>query len=231
MLDLTVKPKLSLLGEDCRNLLAQVDDYALDYNLFLFKGIHDKIKNNDSGLISTIESLQIAIPKEYSDIIYNPLRDGKLEPSTTSKLQDRILCLLIEERHRRDIDMLNKRVDGKVKYIELENPSKYEIKSMFYKAFDGAKNDYEEQFRRFALLQSLEYDFEHNLDEDSDYQNDDDLVAHFCDEALMNFKIDQSTKEEDVLNTEIVRILLPLASQVILGNEDDENEDEEGNME
>lgn len=231
MLDLSVAPKLSLLTDESRDLLAQVDDYALDYNIFLLKGIHDTIESKDDNLITTIESLHSAIPQEYSSIIYNPLQDGKFVPSTTSNLEDRILRLLIEERHRRDMNLLNKLVGDKIKYIELENPYKYEIKSKFYQAFNSNKDDYKEQFRRFALLQSLEYDFEHQLDDESDYQNDNDLISHFCDDTLMSFKLKPSDKEEDVLNNEIVRILLPLASQVILGQGDDDDEDDDDGKE
>lgn len=226
MLDLSVAPKLSLLTKESRDLLAQVDNYALDYNIFLLKGIHDTIKSNDTELITTIETLHATIPQEYSKIIFNPLQNGNFIPSTTSNLEDRILGLLIEERHRRDINILNKLTGDKINYIELENPYKYEIKSNFFQAFNANKEEYKEIFRRFALLQSLEYDFEHDLDDDSDYQNDDDLIEHFCDETIMSFKLTQPVKEENVLNNEIVRILLPLASQVIMGQGDDENDED-----
>ncbi|TID16236.1 hypothetical protein CANINC_004235 [Pichia inconspicua] len=205
MLDLSVAPKLSLLTKESRDLLAQVDNYALDYNIFLLKGIHDTIKSNDTELITTIETLHATIPQEYSKIIFNPLK---------------------MERHRRDINILNKLTGDKINYIELENPYKYEIKSNFFQAFNANKEEYKEIFRRFALLQSLEYDFEHDLDDDSDYQNDDDLIEHFCDETIMSFKLTQPVKEENVLNNEIVRILLPLASQVIMGQGDDENDED-----
>lgn len=226
MLDLSVAPKLSLLTKESRDLLAQVDNYALDYNIFLLKGIHDTIKSNDTELITTIETLHATIPQEYSKIIFNPLQNGNFIPSTTSNLEDRILGLLIEERHRRDINILNKLTGDKINYIELENPYKYEIKSNFFQAFNANKEEYKEIFRRFALLQSLEYDFEHDLDDDSDYQNDDDLIEHFCDETIMSFRLTQPVKEENVLNNEIVRILLPLASQVIMGQGDDENDED-----
>ena len=229
MLDLERAPRLSELSEKSTHLLEKVDDYALDYNIFLFKGIDNVIDTNDEKLCSFIDSLFITLPKEYSSLIYNPLDASgkKINPSTTSKLQKRLLSLLIQERHRRDINSLNKQFDNKIQYVELEDPGKYQIKSVYYKTFDGAKEDFADQFSRLALLQSLEYDFEHTLDDDSDYQNDDDLIEHFCDEKMLNFKLDKSQTKAEVVNSEIIRVLLPLASQVVLGQSEDEGDEED----
>lgn len=235
MIDLKTVPRLGKLSDESTQLLAKVDDYALDYNIFLFEGIGNVIDTNDAQLVSFIESLFITIPKEYSSLIYNPLSlpGKKINPSTTSKLQKRLLSLLIQERHKRDIQLLNEKFDNKIEYVELENPDKYEIKSIYYKTFNSAKDEYADQFGRLALLQSLEYDFEHALDDESDYQNDDDLVEHFCDDRMLDFKLDTSKTENEVMNSELIRVLLPLASQVIMGQEgegeaeDDETDGEE----
>lgn len=228
MIDLTTNAQISELSDSSKALLAKVDDYVLDYNIFLFKGMREIIASHDERLKSIIQSLFLTLPEEYSAMIFNPMEksDGKIEPSTTSKLQDRLLSLLIQERHRRDIDVLNSRFENKIKYIELGDPFKYEIKSPFYKTFNESKEDYGEQFNKLALLQSLEYDFEHVMDEESDYQSDDDLVGHFCDDSVVDFKLDASKTDADVMDSEIVRVLLPLASQVIL-SENDEDEVEE----
>lgn len=226
MLDLESKPVLSSLKEENKNLIASVDDYVLDYNLFVLNSVREVLVSNDNQLVSFIQALIASLPDEYSNLIYNPIDDnGKINLSTTSKLQERLLNLLIQERHRRDIIALNKQFEEKIKYLELENPFKYEIKSPYYKAFLGAKDEQADQFHKLALLQSLEYDFEHNLDEESDYKTDDDLLEHFLDDAIVNFKLDGNVKEEDVMNSEIVKIMLPLAAQVIMGD-DDEVEDE-----
>lgn len=224
MLDLNTPPKLSTLSEGQKELLSKIDDYALDYNIFLFRGMKEMIDNNDSKLISIISTLFASIPKEYSEIIFNPLDkdSGKLIASTTSKIQNRLLSLLIQERHKRDIEILNKQFENKINYIELEDPFKYEIKSAYFKAFQEGKADYYDQFNKLALLQSLEYDFEHELNDDSDYQSDDDLIDHFCDDNIVNFKLSDFEKEEDVLGNEIVRFILPLASQVLLSDDNDE---------
>lgn len=231
MLDLKTKPRLSQLSSKNRELLSNVDDYALDYNIFLSKGIDDMITGDDTNLKSMVDMLFASIPETYTKMIYNPIdpTTKQLTHSTTSALQNRLLSLLIQERHRRDIDNLNKNFENKIKYVELEDPRKYEIKSRFYQTFNNARGEYLEQFNRLALLQSLEYDFEHELDDDSDYQTDDDLIDHFCDEAIQKFKLDGSKTEEDVINSEIVRVLLPLASQVIMGQggDDDDDDDEE----
>lgn len=229
MIDLEKTPKLNELNQQSRDLLSKVDDYALDYNIFLFKGINNVIANNDDNLKSFIDSLFLTIPTEYSKMIYNPLdsKTQKINPSTTTKLQQRLLNLIIQERHRRDINQLNKQFENKIKYVELEDPNKYEIKSPFYQTFNNSKDDYKEQFEKLALLQSLEYDFEHTLDEDSDYQNDNDLIDHFCDDEMINFKLDNSKNENDVVNSAIVRVLLPLASQVIIGQNDNEQGDKD----
>jgi hypothetical protein len=228
MLDLNSAPRLDQLSEDLRASLNKVDNYALDYNIFLFKGMQETIASNNEKLLSILKSLFVSIPKEYLEIIHNPIDEetGKLLPTTTSQLQNRLLSLLIQERHRRDIENLNKQFEDKIKYVQLDDPHKYEIKSLYFKTFDEGKEDYQEQFNRLALLQCLEYDFEHVIDEESDYQNDDDLIDHFCDESILNFKLDDFENEESVLGSEIVRFILPLASQAILSN-DDEDDDKE----
>ncbi|GAV26845.1 hypothetical protein PMKS-000301 [Pichia membranifaciens] len=229
MIDLKTAPRLGKLSNQSTQLLAQVDDYALDYNIFLFKGIGNVIDTNDAQLVSFIESLFITLPKEYSSLIYNPLNlpANKINPSTTSKLQKRLLSLLIQERHKRDIQLLNKKFENKIKYVELEEPEKYEIKSIYYRTFDEAKDEYADQFGRLALLQSLEYDFEHALDNDSDYQSDDNLVEHFCDDRMLDFELGKSKSEDEVVNSQIIRVLLPLASQVILGQQGEGEEEGE----
>lgn len=226
MLDLTIDPRLSQLSTEKRELLTKVDDYALDYNIFLSKGVDDIIKSNDKQLISFIQKLFITIPDEYVKLIYNPINETseKINPSTTSKLQKRLLSLLIQERHRRDIYLLNKQFDDKIKYIELEDPFKYEIKSHYFKIFSESNDDFKEQFNKIALFQSLEYDFEHVLDDDSDYQNDDDIVDNFCDDKILQFKVADFKKEDDVINDEIAKLLMPMASQVILSPNEEEEE-------
>jgi hypothetical protein len=75
------------------------------------------------------------------------------------------------------------------------------------------------------LLQSLEYDFEHSLDDENDYQSDDDLIAHFCDDELMEFTLKGSETDEITVNqSEIARVILPLASQAILSNDESDKE-------
>ena len=228
VLDLTASPQLGSLNEISRENLSKIHDYALDYNIFLFKGIKECIDNNEISLIESIEALFESIPNEYSKLIHNPLGGSKTfkDPSTTSKLQNRLLELLIQERHYRDIENLNKQFDDKIQYIKLDDPSVYEIKSIFFKTFQDSKDEFKDQFRKFALLQSLEYDFEHNLDNDSEYQNDNDIIDQFCDETLLNFKLENTKNDETIVNeSEIARVILPLASQVILG-EDEEEDDE-----
>lgn len=228
MWNIEERPKLAELSAESRENLSKVHDYALDYNIFLLKGIKQKIDDNDEGLIVSVTALFDSIPKEYSQMMYNPLAADCArfnEPSTTSMLQFRVLDLLIQERHRRDIDVLNAKFENKIKYEPLSNPWKYEIKSPYYRAFAEANEEFADQFVKFALLQSLEYDFEHSLDDENDYQSDDDLIAHFCDDELMEFTLKGSETDEITVNqSEIVRVILPLASQAILSNDESDKE-------
>lgn len=229
MWDITERPQLDALSAKGRDNLAQVHNYALDYNIFLLKGIKQRIDDNDSSLLASLNAIFGSIPKEYAQLMYNPLEgDGESisEPSTTSKLQFRVLDLLIQERHRRDIEMLNLKFENKIKYEPLTDPWKYEIKSVYYSAFQQANDEFSDQFIKFALLQSIEYDFEHSLDDENDYQNDDDLIAHFCDEEMMDFTLKGKEDEDEIVvnQSSIARVILPLASQTIFANDEGEEE-------
>lgn len=223
---LDTSSSLSLLSEKSLEKLALVDNYVLDFNIFLFKGILDTHRSHNGQLSETVSQLMSSIPEEYQDKIFNPLNEEKhVVYTTTNRLQSRMLELLIHERHKRDIAMINDKLGGKLSYVPLEKPLVYEIKSPFFLTFNQSKNDYQQQFYRLALLQLLEYDFEHELTEDGDYTCDDDLIDDFCSEAVMNFKLENAKDEKDVMDNEIIKVLIPLASQVLLMNDSDEEEE------
>ena len=149
-----------------------------------------------------------------------------------------MLLLLILERHRRDIIALNKLLAADLKnpktinYVELKDPMKYEIKSPIFRSFEGAKDVYQGSFKKFSVLQSIEYDFEHVIDENGDYQNDNDLVDAFCSDDVMKFNAklceskDKSydSLEDVVANSRIARVLIPLAAQAFLLGDGKEEE-------
>jgi len=234
---------LQLLAEESRKKLAHVPDYPLDYNIFLFKGIADAQKDGESELVKFRESIVSSIPEDYGNLLFkglNETSDGsiKLEATTTSRIQCRLLLLLILERHRRDIIALNKLLAADLKnpktinYVELKDPMKYEIKSPIFRSFEGAKDVYQGSFKKFSVLQSIEYDFEHVIDENGDYQNDNDLVDAFCSDDVMKFNAklceskDKSydSLEDVVANSRIARVLIPLAAQAFLLGDGKEEE-------
>lgn len=214
---------IEALSEKSRELLGKVDSYVLDFNIFLFKGINETHTRENDKLLAFINQLMASIPLEYKTKIFNPIENDKVNLTTTSKLQLRLLELLIHERHRRDIETINSQLGGKLKYIPLQHPQKYEIKSPFYLTFKQSNDEYENQFYKLALLQSLEYDFEHDLNEADDYQNDDDLVKEFCTDSILEFQLKDAKKESDIMDSELIKVLIPLASQVILMEGDEEN--------
>lgn len=220
---------IASLSENSRELLQKVDPYVLDFNIFLFKGINETHSRDNAKLHEFLSQVLASIPSEYKTKIFNPIEDDKVILTTTSRLQLRLLELLIHERHRRDIEVINSRLGGKLQYIPLNDPLKYEIKSPFYLTFKQSNDDYVNQFYKLAMLQCLEYDFEHNLDESDDYQNDDDLVKEFCSDSIMEFKLSDATKETDIMDSELIKVLIPLASQVMLmeGDEAEDNDEAE----
>lgn len=230
---------LESLSDDSRKKLTRISEYPLDYNIFLFKGIKDSRKDDEKELIKFRKSVLDNIPKDYGNLVFNGLTEKKdgssdIEPTTTSRLQDRLLQILILERHRRDIIALNKLLSAdpkntkKIQYIKLNEPLKYEVKSPIYRSFESNKELYESSFRKFAVLQSVEYDFEHVIDENGDYQNDDDLIDAFCtpevlefNEELIKNKDKGPDKIEDLVdNSRIARVLIPLAAQAFFLSED-----------
>lgn len=236
---------LELLSQKSKDKLTQVPDYPLDYNIFLCKGIAEAQKDDEAELLKFRESIVDSIPDDYGNLIFKGLTkngDGsmKLESTTTSKLQRRLLLLLILERHRRDIIALNRLLatDPKnckiIHYVELKDPMQYEIKSPIFRSFEGAKDVYQGSFKKISVLQNIEYDFEHAIDENGDYQNDDDLVDAFCTEDVMKFnsKLNETddkaydSLEDVVANSRIARVLIPLAAQAFLlddGKEEKKN--------
>ncbi|GMM31202.1 hypothetical protein DAMA08_039470 [Martiniozyma asiatica (nom. inval.)] len=232
---LSSNSSLAALGESSRDLLGKIDNYVLDYNIFLYKGIVNAHNTDNAKLHGTLSILFDAIPDEYKGTLFNPIDGQKVGLTTTAILQMRMLELLIHERHRRDIDVLNKQLDGKIKYYPLEKTDKYEIKSPFYLTFIKSSGEYANQFQRLALLQSLEYDFEHELDDDNELQSDDDLVNLFCTDAVLDFDMKDLKDVQDVVNSQIAQLFIPLAAKSILMQDDeddssnhDENENEKG---
>ncbi|GME98350.1 unnamed protein product [Ambrosiozyma monospora] len=159
---------LSTLSKELNDKLSTVPDYPLDYNIFLFKGIKDSRKDFEKELIDLRLDIFQSIPEEYGRLVFKGVEEGSngdkiLIHTTTSKLQDRLLELLILERHRRDIDILNKMLDTKpgndahIKLVQLEDPFKYEIKSPIYNSFQANADSYKESFKKFNILQNIEY--------------------------------------------------------------------------
>ncbi len=70
--------------------------------------------------------------------------------------------------------------------VSLENLRSMKLSPFISKLSESKMS--QDQFNKFALMQSLEYDFEHILDGDSEYQNDDDIVDQFCDDTLFRFQ-------------------------------------------
>ncbi|VEU20075.1 DEKNAAC100287 [Brettanomyces naardenensis] len=231
------------LSEGSRTKLSTVSDYPLDYNIFLFKGISDSRKEDEQELINFRKSILDSVPEDYGNLVFGGLGkkdDGtpKLELTTTARLQERLLKLLILERHKRDIEALNRMLASdpenkkRINYNEIKEPLKYEIKSPIYRSFESHKALYKNSFKKFSLLQNVEYDFEHVIDEDGDYQNDNDLVDAFCTEDIVGFNEkmkenkgkDYDSLEDVVSNSEIGRVLIPLAAQTFILEDDETTE-------
>lgn len=228
---------LNNLSGGWRETLTQVPDYPLDYNIFLSRGIENAREDQADELVKFRKSVIDSIPEDYGGVMFNGLEkqtDGslKLEKTTTALLQNRLLKLLILERHRRDMLVLNRILAADpnnvkhINYVELKEPLKYEIKSPIYKTFEEDTERYQSSFNKFSLLQNIEYEFEHTIDEDGDYQRDEDLLEAFCTEDVMNFdKTLEANRGKDIDNlvadSEIGRVLLPLAAQALfLQNKD-----------
>ncbi|KAH3665922.1 hypothetical protein OGAPHI_004111 [Ogataea philodendri] len=210
---LDAKVDFANLSTESLEKLTKVSDFALDYNIFLFKGIKQARESDTKELIDFRLDLFNSIPKDHGSMIFRGLDksasgDYTLIPTTTSRLQDRLLELLILERHRRDIQVLSKLANKKINPVPLEDPNVYEIKSPLYQRLLSTKDEYETSFKRFAMMQNVEYDFENELD-DGDYENDNDLVQQFCTDDL--FEVDPKNLDE----SELAKILIPLASKTI----------------
>lgn len=215
MLNLEVAPQLESLDKDTLTSLKLVNDYILDYNINMYKTINNLVISNDEKLISLLEPIFEIIPEDHLKNIFNPVETKKhIDLSTTIKLQNRILNLLIQERHKRDIDCLNSKLDKKINLIKLNDPLVYEIKSPYYLTF-SKDDDLNNKFVKFAMLQSIEYDFENKIDSNSDYQSDDDLMNHFID-GITDIEID-----DNIVNKDIARLIIPLAASVILNDPND----------
>lgn len=205
---------LAGLTPKSRALLSSVDPYALDLNVFLFEGIQRALQDRAGDLCEYVEGVITALPLELRSKVWDASAGGKLALTTTALLQLRLLDLLRRERHRRDIEALNvamKAAGGRIPYLALGDASKYEIKSPYYKAFVGATDEYADKCYRLALLQCIEYDYEH-----ADICTDDELVELFCSDALMAFKLDAEAKPHAdtaaaVDESAIVRVFLPEA--------------------
>ncbi|KAG7697732.1 hypothetical protein KL929_000213 [Ogataea haglerorum] len=206
-------PSLAKLQTASSQKLAQVSDFPLDYNIFLFKEIKHARERDVQEMIDFRLDLFDSIPQDYSSLIFRGLEkrpDGSYElfPTTTSKLHDRLLELLILERHRRDISQLSKITGRTIEAVELADPNLYEIKSPIYQQLLATKDEYQTSFKRFAMLQNVEYDFENRLD-GTDVSSDDDLVQQFCTQDV----IDVDPENLDELR--LAQILIPLASKAI----------------
>lgn len=211
-------PSFDQLSEESKNLLERIPDYPLDFNIFIFKGIHDIRPSMKDELAEFRLNLNGESIKE----------DGL---TNTSKLQDRLLEILMIERHRRDIILLNQFINAKggdktIKPIQLKSPLSYEIKSPIFKKLQSSQSTYDQSFRKFAILQNLEFDFE------SDPMTDDELIEEFVSEELLNFnelylKKDvptEQTFEEIFQQGKFIRVVIPLAAQGILMGVDIEKE-------
>ncbi|CDK29093.1 unnamed protein product [Kuraishia capsulata CBS 1993] len=229
------------LSESSKELLCRVPDYPLDYNLFIFKGIHKVRPQMKADLCEfRVQAAENTPRGDNADKavhlgILKPAdkdadaNDYELELTTTSKLQDRLMKILILERHRRDIAMLNRVLEQENKSITpiaLTDPLVYKIKSpLFATLWSQHYDNHEQSFKKFAILQNLEYEFERDLSENpevNDVTDDDSLIRLFCDSKdVMEFdikdQIDQDLLDKQVLDdSKIVQIMIPLAAQAIL---------------
>lgn len=215
-----VLPSFDTLNEESIDILKQIPDYPLDFNIFIFKGIRDiRLKIADDL-------------KEFRLVLQDDKLKNGLELTSTSQLQDRLLQILIIERHRRDIELLNLFINSRdssknVKAIKLIQPFNYDIKSPIFKKLNSSAENYQESFRKFAILQNLEYEFEEQL------LNDDELIQEFISDEILKFNElylkdkDKPIEDlfEDIFNEgKFIRIVIPLAAQGILMGVDIEKE-------
>ncbi|ODV84613.1 hypothetical protein CANARDRAFT_8595 [[Candida] arabinofermentans NRRL YB-2248] len=248
--------KISNVKQSNWDKLYKVSDYALDYNLHLFKGIRDARLNGQQELLDFRRSIFDSVPEDYKKMLFYGIDDvtGTLECTTTARLQERLLGLLIFERHRRDIALLNALLaeggsDKKVETIELGDPYVYEIKSVLFKGFQGReesddnegdkeKNKTGGKFMKFAMIQNLEFDYEHELaDEEADEEDseeircDDDLLEQFLTDDIVSFndslkKLKIEGKSDDDIMKYIVeecrigKVFIPMAGGTIFSGED-----------
>ncbi|ODV58835.1 uncharacterized protein ASCRUDRAFT_77566 [Ascoidea rubescens DSM 1968] len=248
-------------------LLSKIPDYVLDYNIFFFKGVK-KFRDEDSKSSSSpaINEIKRLICKNSVDNCEN-INYNLDEKTKTCIMHDRLLTYLVLERKRRDKFLLKMYLDSQlnkdksksknqkksIEEIEKEfseiklldeehlNIDNYKIRSPIYNYILNNEDDLFKNrvsFRKFSILQRIEYNFEEEL-------NDDDLIENFCDcddfDFFRKFKLSgneeydykdmtqediekREKKYDEVINEmmdkDIIRILIPLASQVILSGID-----------
>ncbi|GMF57725.1 unnamed protein product [[Candida] boidinii] len=169
--------------------------------------------------------------------------DDSLELTTAAKLQERLLELLIIERHKRDIKMLNELISAQrkksdsgstvsspdklvIKTIKLSDPHKYEIKSPIFKMFDKSLNINDEEFEilsddkllnEFLSNEDLfNFDLLKNITETTGSVNEHDggISNQHDEERLKELK----ENSDEVLNSgKIIQIMLPEASKFLIG--------------
>ncbi|KAI0465344.1 hypothetical protein LJB42_000576 [Komagataella kurtzmanii] len=219
-------PKLKDLNEEIRSKLQEIPDYPLDFNIFVYRGVKDIRTEIEPEL------------KEFR-VQYNNQNINDDPLTCTARLQDRLLGFLILERHRRDIETLNKTLEAQdsngktVTLIELQDPYKYEIKSPLYLQLMSQKDSHKQTFHRVALLQNLEYQFESkvNPEDDDDIKDDNSLIQQFVsNEEIMNFddlvrqKLsslkDAAEAQEAMDDSTILQLMIPVAAQKLLVEKD-----------
>lgn len=218
-------PSYQLLLADSVDKLSKILDWPLDYNIYIF----EQISLARSKLLqSEIEDITLALNKGKE------LNKEKI--TNAINMHERLLYYIRLERKRREKVVLKKFINDKaLESKSLEPNSKlevgvqlspeeekhileYKIRSPNYNMLkDKLKNEI--GFRRFALLQCVEYRFEEML-------NDDQLVEEFCDcgefkefeDAYQSLrKAEEPEQILDMLGTKnIVRVMILLAGQAII---------------
>ncbi|ODQ82271.1 hypothetical protein BABINDRAFT_164082 [Babjeviella inositovora NRRL Y-12698] len=184
------------LNETNYQQLSLIPDYPLDFNLFIFRGISQRrgaSDTNDSNTLLAdlpVEQLELMVPS-----------DG----NKTFVAHQKLLKILIVERMRRDLTMINAerhRLDENValqsskeilqriaeEYLSKESSNSplldYQIRSPIYNMLDKNPQDsYKRFFQRMAQLQALEFKFE----TDMEFTDNEELIEMFLNDDILDF--------------------------------------------
>lgn len=239
---------LAALGEGDLRELALIPDYPLDFNIYVFKGISAvrlRAGFDAAAFTRHLSPEQQALLAPANATATVASHDQMLQMLLLERLR-RDKMMVETERHRlelRDAAPSAEEVAAAVReYVESNPLLEYQIRSPIHTMLERSSGDsYTPFFERMAQLQLVEFRFE------QDPMLPLELIAEFVCPAIREFNQQfvsgaaadaddvaesmgrMSTGEngepalpdfDQMFQTEIVRVLLPLAAQAVLGGVD-----------